>query len=55
MLAKVADYQEQELERMVTTIVKLFEPMMLLMMGGLVMTIVLASLLPILSMNQLVE
>jgi general secretion pathway protein F len=55
MLAKVADYQEQELERMVTTMVRLFEPMMLLLMGGLVMTIVLAILLPILSMNQLVE
>lgn len=55
MLAKVAEYQEKELERLVTTMVRLFEPMMLLLMGGLVMLIVLAILLPILSMNQLVE
>ncbi len=54
MLAKVADYQQQELERIVTTIVRLFEPAMLLLMGGLVMLIVLAILLPILSMNKLV-
>lgn len=53
MLAKVADYQQQELERMVTTLVRLFEPLMLLLMGGMVMLIVLAILLPILSMNQL--
>jgi general secretion pathway protein F len=53
MLAKVADYQQQELERMVTTLVRLFEPLMLLLMGGLVMLIVMAILLPILSMNQL--
>jgi len=54
MLAKVADYQQQELERLVTTLVRLFEPAMLLIMGGLVMLIVLAILLPILSMNKLV-
>ena len=54
MLAKVADYQQQELERLVTTMVRLFEPAMLLLMGGLVMLIVLAILLPILSMNKLV-
>jgi general secretion pathway protein F len=54
MLAKVAEYQQQELERMVTTLVRLFEPAMLLLMGGLVMLIVLAILLPILSMNKLV-
>ncbi len=54
MLAKVADYQQQELERLVTTMVRMFEPAMLLLMGGLVMLIVLAILLPILSMNKLV-
>ena len=54
MLSKVADYQQQELERLVTTLVRMFEPAMLLLMGGLVMLIVLAILLPILSMNKLV-
>jgi general secretion pathway protein F len=55
MLAKVAEYQQQELERMVTTMVHMFEPTMLVVMGGLVMLIVLAILLPILSMNNLVN
>ncbi len=54
MLRKVAQYQQQELERLVTTLVRLFEPTMMLFMGVLVMIIVLAILLPILSMNQLV-
>ena len=54
MLRKVAQYQQQELERLVTTLVRLFEPMMMLLMGVLVIVVVLAILLPILSMNQLV-
>lgn len=54
MLDKVARYQQAEVERIVTTIVRLFEPMMLVAMGGLVMFIVMAVLLPILNMNQLV-
>lgn len=54
MLAKVAHYQQSEVERIVTTLVRLFEPLMLLVMGGLVMFIVMAVMLPILSMNQLV-
>ena len=54
MLRKVAQYQQQELERLVTTLVRLFEPTMMLFMGVLVIIVVLAILLPILSMNQLV-
>ncbi|MBX3707380.1 MAG: type II secretion system inner membrane protein GspF [Pseudomonadales bacterium] len=54
MLEKVAVYQQAEVKRIVTTIVRLFEPMMLLVMGGMVMFIVMAILLPILNMNQLV-
>jgi general secretion pathway protein F len=54
MLDKVAHYQQAEVERIVTTLVRLFEPLMLVVMGGLVMFIVMAILLPILSMNQLV-
>ena len=53
MLSKVADYQQQEIERLVATIVRLFEPLMLLGMAALVLMIVLANLLPILNMNQL--
>ena len=54
MLEKVAIYQQTEVERVVTTLVRLFEPLMLLVMGGLVMFIVMGILLPILNMNQLV-
>ena len=54
MLAKVADYQQQELERIVTTLVRLFEPLMLLVMAAVVLLIVMAILLPILNMNTLV-
>lgn len=54
MLAKVAHFQQAEVERIVTTLVRLFEPMMLVVMGSLVMFIVMAILLPILNMNQLV-
>ena len=55
MLAKVADYQQKELTRLVATLVQLFQPLMLLFMAGLVLVIVLAILVPILSMNQLVS
>jgi general secretion pathway protein F len=54
MLDKVAHYQQAEVERIVTTLVRLFEPLMLVVMGGLVMFIVMAIMLPILNMNQLV-
>ena len=54
MLAKVAQYQQQELTRLVSTLVQLFQPLMLLFMAGVVLTIVLAILVPILNMNQLV-
>ena len=51
MLERVAEHQQNEVERIVTTLVGLFQPMMLVLMGGLVMFIVLAILLPILNMN----
>ena len=54
MLNRVATYQQAEVERIVSTIVKMFEPAMLLIMGAVVLFIVMAVLLPILSMNQLV-
>lgn len=54
MLEKVAVYQQTEVERIVTTLVRLFEPAMLVVMAVLVMFIVMAILLPILTMNQLV-
>lgn len=52
MLVRVAEYQHEEFERITNTLIRLFEPAMLLVMGGLVLTIVLAILLPITQMNQ---
>ncbi len=54
MLGRVADFQQAEVERIVSTMVKLFEPIMLLIMGAVVLFIVMAILLPILSINTLV-
>ena len=53
MLDRVALYQQAEVERIVSTLVTLLQPLMLLLMGGMVMFIVMAVLLPILNMNQL--
>ncbi|HEX6592576.1 MAG TPA: type II secretion system inner membrane protein GspF [Moraxellaceae bacterium] len=55
MLARAATMQEKELSSLITTLVGLFEPMMLLIMAGVVLLIVLAIMLPILSMNNLVS
>lgn len=52
---RAAKSQESDLRQRVTTLVSLFEPMTLLMMGAMVLGIVLAVLLPILNLNQLVK
>ena len=54
MLARAATNQERELSDLIDTIVALFEPLMLVVMGGVVMLIVLSIMMPILSMNSLV-
>lgn len=54
MLLKAADQQLQDIKTTVATGISLFEPLMLLVMGAVVLTIVLAILLPILNMNQLI-
>lgn len=55
MLTRAATMQERELASLITTLVGLFEPLMLLMMAGVVLIIVLAIMLPIVSMNNLVH
>lgn len=54
MLERVATSQQREFDNIVATILGIFEPMMLLVMGGAVLLIVLAILEPIFSLNQLV-
>ncbi len=55
MLARAAEAQGRELESFVTALTSLIEPVLILVMGGMVLFIVLAILLPIFDMNQLIK
>lgn len=54
MLERAAISQERDLESVLQTLVGLFGPFLILVMGGIVLLIVLAILLPIFNLNQLV-
>jgi general secretion pathway protein F len=54
MLERAAVNQEREIETLISAVMGLFEPILILVMGGLVLMIVLAILLPIFNLNQLV-
>ena len=55
MLERAADSQEREIEALTSGLLGIFEPVLILAMGGIVLIIVLAILLPIFDMNQLVR
>ena len=55
MLERSAVHQERELDSILQALVSLLGPLMILVMGGLVLLIVLAMLLPIFELNQLVK
>jgi len=55
MLEKSAATQERELESRIAVMVGIFEPVMILVMGAIVLLIVLAILLPIFDINQLIH
>ncbi len=55
MLEHAAISQERELQSIISTLFGLLEPLIIVAMGGIVMIIVLAILLPIFEMNQLVQ
>ena len=54
MLQKVSVYMQQDVEGLMSILLSLFGPLMLILMGGAVFTIVMAILLPIINLNQLV-
>jgi general secretion pathway protein F len=55
MLERAAHLETQALERRLAVFLTLLEPAMILVMGGIVLLIVLAILLPIIEINQLVH
>lgn len=55
MLARTGEMQEKALTSSISTLVSLFEPMMLLLMAGVVLLIVLAIMLPIAQMNSIIH
>lgn len=55
MLERAAQLETQTLERRLAVFLTLLEPVMILLMGGIVLLIVLAILLPIIEINQLVR
>jgi general secretion pathway protein F len=54
MLDRAAEIQEREIETMVATLLALFEPILILVMGAVVLVIVIAILLPIFELNELI-
>ncbi len=55
MLERAAATQEREVETMLGVLMGVFEPVMIVVMGGVVLVIVLAILLPIIELNQLIK
>ena len=55
MLDRAASNQEREMNALLNTVVGLLGPLMILVMGGLVLLIVLAMLLPIFQLNELIK
>ena len=55
MLERAAVHQERELDSILQSVVGLLGPVMILVMGGMVLLIVLAMLMPIFQLNELVK
>jgi general secretion pathway protein F len=55
MLARAAREQEDDVERRLTWLAALLQPLLIVVMGVIVLVLVLAVMLPIVSMNQLIR
>lgn len=55
MLERAAQHQEREVETLISALMGVFEPVLILTMGAVVLVIVLAILLPIFDLNTLVR
>ena len=54
MLDNAASDLEQQLQNTIAALLALIEPLMMVVMGGIVLLIVMAVMVPILDMNQLI-
>ncbi|MHB8505263.1 MAG: type II secretion system F family protein [Acidimicrobiales bacterium] len=55
MLAKIASFYEQEVEAMVEALASLLEPIMIIILGGLVGSMIISLYLPMFSIDKVVE
>ena len=55
MLSRAAAGQEREVDGLIATLLGILQPLLIVLMGGIVLTIVLAILLPIFEMNNLIQ
>ncbi len=55
MLERAASHQENEMDSLLATLLSVLEPALIILMGMVVLTIVMAILLPIFQINQLVS
>jgi len=55
MLERAANHQESEIDSLLSTMLSVLEPLLIIVMGGMVLLIVMAILLPIFQINQLVR
>ena len=55
MLERASAQQERDVERRLAWLTGLIEPLMIVLLGGIVLVLVLAVMLPIVSMNQLIR
>jgi len=55
MLSRAASEQENDVERRLTWLAALLQPLLIVIMGAIVLVLVLAVMLPIVSMNQLIR
>ena len=55
MLDRAARNQERDTEMSLNTLMSVFEPLLVVFMGGFVLLIVMAVLMPIFQLNELVK
>ena len=55
MLSRAASGQEREVDGLIATLLGILQPLLIVIMGGIVLTIVLAILLPIFEINNLIR